>query len=251
MVKGRLYSLLIILLINSSVIRANEQEYQFLVGVEDINYFPLFDFSSSNATTPSFTRDLLSEFFESHQLRYRFVPLPIKRFDKWYIEQNIDFKFPDNFRWREDKYNQLNITFSDPVLRLEAGTYVLKKNENIQRDHVNSLITVLGFHPTLWLDRVIKQPSFLQEDHNPLGIVRHVLHGNADATNIDLNVINYYLRELKKEGQIVLAKNIPHQKFYYHLSSIKYPEIIELFNQFLIERADYVDALKKKYELVE
>ncbi|WP_286262360.1 hypothetical protein [Thalassotalea atypica] len=224
---------------------------EYVVGVEDINYYPLFNFSSKSIDHPSFTRDLLISFFEAHQLKFRFVALPIKRFDRWYIEQDIDFKFPDNSRWRVNSKDKLNIIYSDPVLQLEAGTYVRIENKNIEKKSVRKLVTVLGFYPTLWLDEVANKQVIMHEETVPLSIVKHVLYGNADGTNIDPNVIRSHLKQINKENEIVLAPNIKHEKYFYHLSSIKHPEIIQLFNIFLKDNPEILLSLKHKYGIEE
>jgi hypothetical protein len=220
---------------------------EFIVGVEAIRYYPLFDFQNNDISQPSFTKDLLTDFFETHQYEYRLVPLPIKRFDKWYLEQGIDFKFPDNIRWREN--NRLNITFSDPVLELMAGTYVLKKNAKLTRENVNALGTILGFFPTLWLDRLKAGQTTLHEESTPLGVVKHLLHGNVEATNIDENVIRHNLALLGKPGEIVLNTQIHHEKYNYHFSTINYPEVIEKFNLYLQDNEDKINQLKVKYNI--
>lgn len=241
--------LTVFLLILTLQTQAKEQEYT--VGVEAVSYYPLFDFSADDVNKPSFTRELLVKFFESHKLKYRFVALPIKRFDKWFIEQNIDFKFPDNIRWREDKKNKLKIVFSDPVIELEAGTYVLRQNRGVSREKIKRLATISGFHPTLWLSEIQSNQVVLQEVNSPISIIKHLLRGHTDATNIDKNVINSHLEQLGESKEIVLAKNITHQYYYYHFSSIKYPEIIKLFNNFLVENKKYIESLKQKYQIVE
>ena len=93
---------------------------EFIIGVEEVSYYPLYDFAANNTNRPSFTKDLLTTFFEQHNYPYRFMALPIKRFNKWYEEKGIDFKFPDNVRWREDKRNKLNITFSESVVKFNG-----------------------------------------------------------------------------------------------------------------------------------
>ncbi|NMP33322.1 hypothetical protein HII17_17345 [Thalassotalea sp. M1531] len=223
----------------------------FLVGVEDVDYYPLFSFDSKGPIRPSFAHDVLKAFFDHHNLPFKFVPLPIKRFDKWYLEHNIDFKFPDNFRWRNDFSNKLGITFSEPLLKLMAGTYVLKSNAGLNRRDITSISTVRGFFPTLWLKEVTDKKVHLIEESKPLAVVRHVIDGNSLATNIDLNVINNYLRAIGKEGEIILADGIYHQEYHYHFSSIQYPEIIKKFNQFLVNQKVLVDKIKRKYHLKE
>jgi hypothetical protein len=224
---------------------------EFIIGVEEVSYYPLYDFSSTNTNKPSFSKELLTIFFEQHSYPYRFMPLPIKRFNKWYEEKGIDFKFPDNVRWREDKRNKLSITFSQSVIKLMAGTYVLKSNETYKRNQIKKLGTIFGFDPTLWLKEIKNKELELIEENSPFSIVKHVLHGNVDATNIDANVIRHNLKLLNKPNTLVLNTNIHHEVFSYHLSSIKHPEIIREFNKFMQENSVLLQQLKKKYGIAE
>ena len=223
----------------------------FVIGVEDVSYYPIYDFSSTTEHRPSFTKELLSSFFEAHQYSYRFIALPIKRFNQWYIEQEIDFKFPDNVRWQQQAEKELAIIFSDPVLRLTSGVYMLKSRLPMARGEVKSLGTILGFHPTLWLDDIRAGKVALQEESSPLSIVKHVLRGNLDATNIDGNVIRYNLASLKRSGELVLNRAIRHESYAYHFSTIKYPEVIEQFDAFLKSHAGFIRALRQKYNITE
>jgi len=224
---------------------------EFIVGVEEVSYYPLYDFSATDTTRPSFSKDLLTIFFEQHNYSYRFMALPIKRFNLWYVEKGIDFKFPDNVRWRDDKQNKLNITFSQSVVKLMAGSYVLKSNANFKRDDIKKLGTIFGFVPTLWFDRLESKKLELIEENSPLGIVKHILHGNVDATNIDSNVIRHNLKLVENPQSIVLNKNIKHEIYGYHLSSIKHPKIIKQFDDFLQNNPKLLQQLKQKYDISE
>ena len=224
---------------------------EFIIGVEEVSYYPLYDFSASDASRSSFSKDLLSTFFEQHNYPYRFLALPIKRFNKWYVEKGIDFKFPDNVRWRDDKRNKLNITFSKPVIKLMAGSYVLKSNANYKRDDIKKLATIFGFSPTLWLDRIVSKEVELIEQNTPFGIVRHILRGNIDATNIDHNVIRHNLNLVGEPEAIVLNTNIRHEIYSYHLSSIEHPKIIKQFDDFLQKNPTLLQQLKQKYDIRE
>ncbi|GLX85215.1 hypothetical protein tloyanaT_14670 [Thalassotalea loyana] len=230
---------------------ARAQEQEFVIGVEDVNYYPLFNFNREQMRQPSFAFDILTAFFEHKNYKYRFVALPIKRFDKWFIDHNIDFKFPDNMRWRSDGGASLNLTFSDPVLTLMAGTYVLKPNAQIEKPRVQSLMTIRDFHPTLWLEEINQGQVTLHEERSPVGIIRHMLSQNVQATNIDSNVIRYQLQKMNKQGQIVLAKNIFHEQYTYHLSTNTHAEIIYEFNAFIKQERELIESLKKKYQIKE
>ena len=220
---------------------------EYIIGVEAINYYPLFNFSASDVSKPSFSKELLSRFFESRNYQYRFLPLPIKRFDKWFEEDAIDFKFPDNMIWRDG--TSLDITYSRPAIKLMAGAYVLEKNTHIARHEVRKLGTILGFVPTLWMDEVRTGKVELMEEYSPLSVVKHLLHANVEATNIDENVIRFNLEQLGSKEKVVLNKGIKHEVFAYHLSSIRYPEIIKEFDQYLAEHKTEIEALKNKYQI--
>ena len=224
---------------------------EFIIGVEEVSYYPLYDFSANDTSRASFSKDLLTAFFDEYNYSYRFVALPIKRFNQWYVENGIDFKFPDNVRWRDEKQNKLNITFSQSVIKLMAGSFVLKKNTQYQKSDIKKLATIFGFALTLWSDEIENDKVEVIEESTPYSIVKHVLYGNVEATNIDYNVIRHALKRLNKPEAIVLNTNIKHEVYSYHLSSIQHPEMIKQFDVFLQNNAKLVQQLKEKYDIVE
>jgi len=245
-----LISLFLTIFLPHEAFSANQNK-EFIIGVEAVNYYPLISFSVNDDTKESYTKELLSRFFESKNYAYRFLPLPIKRFDKWYVEENIDFKYPDNPRWRTKIDDLLKIVFSEPTIKLIAGSYVLPKNELLTKSEIKKIGTILGFIPTLWLDEVASGDVNLIEESSPLGIVKHLLYGNIDATNIDANVIRHNLALLGQPNKIILNKKIKHQVFSYQLSTMKYPHIIEEFNHFMKNNKQFIDMIKRKYDIDE
>ncbi|AZQ84957.1 hypothetical protein EKO29_13750 [Colwellia sp. Arc7-635] len=224
----------------------------YTVGVEDISYFPIYDFSEDTQNRHSFTKELLRTFFDLHGYQFKFVALPLKRFDKWYAEEAIDFKFPDNARWRTEQSKKLNIKYSQAVLNLTAGSYVLKKNKNNEKKKIKRLGTIFGFHPTLWHKSIKNNKIELVGSSSPFSLIKHLLHGNIDAIYIDKNVIDYNLKRLnKKSDAVVLNKNINHEPFSFHFSTISHPEIIQQFNDFLQSHHQIISTMKKKYGIVE
>ncbi|ASP46983.1 hypothetical protein [Cognaticolwellia beringensis] len=230
----------------------NLQAKEYVIGVEDVSYYPLYDFSIEGVDRDSFTKELLSTFFRHQGYKYKFVALPVKRFDKWYVEETIDFKFPDNERWRSGESKKLKLTFSQPVLYLIAGTFVLKKNKNKPREAIKRLGTIFGFFPTLWYDRVDNNTIELVENSSSYSLVKHLLYDNIDAVNIERNVIDYNLKLLNKaQDAVVLNKHIQHQRYAFHFSTILHPKIIQEFDQFLNDHSQQIADLKNKYGIVE
>jgi hypothetical protein len=228
------------------------QAQEYIIGVEDISYYPLYDFSGQKPFKESFTKELFSTFFRHQGYQFKFVSLPLKRFDKWYTEDAIDFKFPDNVRWRSEQSKSLNIYYSQPVIELIAGSFVLKENKNSTGENMRSLGTVFGFFPTLWYERINANSVKLVEVTSPYSIIKHLLRGNIDVTNIDKNVINHNLKLLGKTSEdVVLNTELKSELYAYHFSSINHPKIINEFNAFLNENPEIVTAIKKKYSIIE
>jgi hypothetical protein len=225
---------------------------EYIIGVEDVSYYPFYDFSAEKLDQKSYTKELLSAFFNYRGYKFQFVSLPVKRFDKWYVEENIDFKFPDNERWRTVESKKLKVAYSQPVLYLIAGSFVLKKNKNLPEHAIKSLGTMFGFYPTLWIDRVQNNTIELVESYSTFSLVKHLLHGNVDAINIEKNVIDYTLKLMgEEEDTIVLNKQIKHERYAFHFSSILHPEIIQEFDQYLITHSQQIAEMKHKYGIVE
>lgn len=235
-----------------SIGNSSAQTKEYIIGVEDVSYYPFYDFSAETLDRRSFTKELLSTFFRHQGYQFKFVALPLKRFDKWYVEEAIDFKFPDNIRWRIGESKKLNLTYSQPVLHLTAGTYVLKKNSQLLRQEIKTLGTISGFFPTLWYDRLQNKTIELVEVSSPYSLIKHLLHGNIDAINIDKNVIDYNLKLLQQDGDaILLSTHIKHERYAYHFSTILHPEVIQEFDEFLDKNSLRVAELKRKYDIIE
>ncbi|MGB2739352.1 MAG: hypothetical protein WBC60_02210 [Cognaticolwellia sp.] len=248
LLRNALFTFILLLYISNSFVQAKE----YIIGVEDVSYYPIYNFSLKSLNQASFTKELLSTFFHLKNYQFKFVALPVKRFDKWYVEEAIDFKFPDSIRWRGEESKKLNITYSKPVLHLTAGSFVLKKDQNKTAENIKRLGIIFGFYPTLWNDRVRVNTLDIVEASSPYSLVKHLLHGNVDAIYIDKNVIAYNLKRLHQDDDtIVLNQNIKHERYAFHFSSVSHPEIIQEFDEFLLSHQSLVAKMKKKYGIIE
>ncbi len=225
---------------------------EYIIGVEDVSYYPFYDFSAKQSNQKSFSKELLSTFFQQHGYKFQFVSLPVKRFDKWFAEESIDFKFPDNVRWRSAESKKLNISYSKPILHLTSGSYVLKKNRNLPEQAIKRLGTMYGFYPTLWVERVRNNSIEIVESKSTFSLVKHLLHGNLDAINIEKNVIDHVLKGMGREkDEIVLNLQAKHERYAFHFSTILHPEILQEFNEFLNTHSKQIAELKRKYGIIE
>tara|TARA_R110000751_G_scaffold116604_2_gene216661 strand:- start:476126 stop:476923 length:798 start_codon:yes stop_codon:yes gene_type:complete len=225
------------------------QAGSFVIGVEDISYYPYFDFNSNQTT---FSKAIFDQFAKENGHQISYLPLPIRQFPKWLYEENIDFKFPDNVRWQErNNGRQLRIHFSDEIVAMTAGTLVMPKNKDKDPSFFKTIGTITGFHPTLWVKQLEQGKVTIYEDSSAKILVKHLVNGLIDGLDIDLAVANVGLQNLHIQQDLVFNENLPKQNYSYQISTVKYPEIIKQFNQWLVKRRDYIDSQKIKYGILE
>lgn len=218
----------------------------FTVGVQAVSYSPLYDFPNK-----SHSQELLDAFAKSKGYKFTYLPLPIKRTNYWYEENAIDFKYPDSTRWSSGRSVYAKLKFSDPVVKLIAGVIVRPENVGKKRTQIKTLATVLGFHATMWLDLIASGNTKLVETPSPINIVKQVLYGYVDATNIEPSVVNYNLALMGREGELIVDKTLPYEVYTYQLSTIKYENILLEFNQFLKKNQKLLEKLRKKYYITD
>jgi polar amino acid transport system substrate-binding protein len=220
----------------------------FVIGVEDVSYCPYFDFSSSNSC---FAKALFDQFAKDNGHQISYLPLPIKQFPKWLYQENIDFKFPDNERWQEkSNINRLNIHFSDEIVTLSAGTLVMAKNKHKDEAFFKSIGTITGFVPTLWMKQIEQGKVTVFEDSSAKILVKYLVNGLVDGLDIDIAVANEELQKLHLQEKVVVSQNVPKQIYSYRLSTVRFPEIIKQFNQWLVKRSKYIDTLKTNFGIL-
>ena len=220
----------------------------YRIGVENIDYYPHFAFGYRDN---SFAKEVLECFFNSQNLTVTFVPLPLKRFNQWYIENNIDFKYPDNEDWRRDETVKLPVIYSTEVIKLTAGATVPFKLMGRPRNQIKRLGTVLGFHPTMWSDRIESKQTIMLSDPNVLSVVKMNINGIVDVINLDYSVIHYHLKQMKRPKALIMDSTLPHRAYGFHLSTLKHPQIISQFNHFYQQNQTFIEAMKHKYQIID
>lgn len=228
---------------------ADKGKEHYVIGVEDLNYYPLFDFKSNR---PTFTRDLFDEFAKQYGITITYRPLPIKRFSYWLLENDIDAKFPDNKRWNsiKNKSSDLDkITYSDTVLELVAGTITRTDGKIKDKSDIKIIGTMLGFHPTRWLDDIRQKKVSLYESPLTLTLIHQLIKGQLDGLDLDPSVVAHYSTQINGESRVGLNVNLSYEIYAYHLSTIRNPQLIAKFNEFLANNKKFVEGLKKKYNI--
>jgi len=244
---NKLILLLFVIACYSSSVAACDKNKNYIIGVQSMNYSPHYNFVEKGA--PSYFSLFLAWLEQKTNCHLSVKILPIKRlnFDKNNLIQ-LDFIYPDNITWHDKKAEKRFYSF--PLVTAMTGMMVRPDNENSPLEQFKVLATVRGFTPAQWLSLAPKYPIKFHETHDALSSLKMVLYNRADGADVEYNVAQYLLRK-NHLGQLVLATKLPALPTTFHISSRKYPEIINQINQLIKKYPDEIQALKDKVNLIE
>jgi len=221
----------------------------FIVGVEDVDYFPHYDIKREGPDK-GVAIAILNLFAKQMDYQFVYQEYPIRRLRKNLItHQTIDFSYPDHPRWSEDIKRRAHIIYSDPVEHVVSGTLVPKARDGVSADEIKTLAMIRGFTPTLWAKET--HSVQLLEVSDAESALKMVLLGRADGADVGLSVANYHLRKLGAEGELVMTQSLANARFPFHLSTINFPEVVDQFNQFLRDNTEQIATIKSEYEVLE
>lgn len=223
------------------------QAKEFVIGVEDVSYYPLFDFNSNK---PTYTTELFRMFEEYSGYKLTYLSLPIKRFDKWLLEQNIDFKYPDSEIWYTDSELYRRLHFSDSTIKLVSGTITLK-DQMFKEGELKNVGTLLGFFPTQWINKIRSKEVELYENSSTIVLVRQLLNQHIQAIDIEPSVVNYNLEKLNAKGAAVINTQFDFRIYDYQLSTLHHPDELKVFNAFLKDKQLEIKQLQKRFNIVD
>jgi polar amino acid transport system substrate-binding protein len=219
-----------------------------IIGVEDIDYFPIYQYS--NGQYSGAASDILNKFATLHDHTLTYKSYPITRLNKNYLGGKVDFRFPDNSYWAQDQKAGYDIKYSASVIDFIDGVMVSPANKGKGIDNLKRLGLVRGFTAWDYLDLIKKGTVKIKEANSLNSLIKLTSSNRYDGAYFNVDVATYYLNNtLKKPGSLVFDPELPHTKSSYSLSSFKHPKIIEQFNQFLIDQADWIKTAKEKYQV--
>jgi len=224
----------------------------YTVGIEEINYFPVYSAIKNNpGSFRGYYRELLDLFAKEEGIQFRYHAFPVKRLFRKFLDEELDFKNPASPKWQKSLkqnsnktvfYSQKTLTF-DNVLLVPRGDSPAKRQ-------VWTLGFIRGFTPWMFKDQIKIGTIKLQESHSPEALLNMVLLSRVDGIEIPRSVANYHLKRMDKEGLLVHEPSIlKSYKGTYYFATIKYPVLMKKFDQFLVSHAELLENIKERYGL--
>ncbi|MFW6229380.1 MAG: hypothetical protein ACOC4L_00155 [Halanaerobium sp.] len=243
--KKYLFFLLIAILLAGMQGEVNAES--FTVGVENIEYYPHYTYEDGEYG--GFGREVLDRFGEEYGYEFEYEAMPVTRLFENFVAEKVDFKYPDNPYWSEDLKEGKEIVYSEEVVSYIDGVSVKMENEDMKVEDLNNLGTVMGFTPYAYQDLIEEGEINLQETSDFEGLLKQVQRGRIDGAYANIAIVEYTLEEMGGE-KLLFNPDLPHTESHYYLSTIKHPEVIEDFNQFLTENEDEIKEIKRDYNVL-
>jgi hypothetical protein len=224
------------------------QAGNYLVGVEALDYYPLYRGKGSNYE--GYARELLDSFAAASGHTFSYKALPIKRLFSEFIAGNLDLKYPDNPKWAANMKQGQTIIYSDSTVEFIDGIMALKSNNNLNIENFKNIGTLRGFTPWVYMDDISKGTMKLTESTDMKALVSMVESGRTQGAYFNVIVSRYYLNNTLKNPDLLEFKSeLPHSRDHFLLSTIKHPELIKQFNEWLKNNNSKVEELKDKYQV--
>ena len=227
-----------------SLMGAVTHAQEFIIGVEDLDYFPYYS-SSNGQFLDSPSKQLLDRFARQNGYTFVYTPLPVARLTQAFIDAELDFKFPDSPDWAQEAKSGLEIHYSDPIFHYTDGVMVIPDRLHQGLDSFKALGTVRGFTPWSFASLISQGHVQMQETSSLESVVLQALYQRVDGAYFNIAVANWFLtHRLEQPDSLVFDITLPHASGHYTLSSIQHPEIISQFNDFLLNEARWIDELQ-------
>lgn len=219
----------------------------FVVGVEETQYYPQYTYE--NGQYGGFAREVLDAFAADRGHQFTYKALPVVRLFSEFAAGGVDLKYPDNQQWSPDVKAGKSVSYSAALVTNIDGVSVLAARKDASLESIKTLGTVKGFTAWSWAEQIKSGKVQLHENNTFSGLVQQTLAGRVDGAYASVSVVGYQLKSMNKEGTLVFAPHLPNQKSNYHLSSIKHPQLIAEFDQWMVEKAAVLAEMKKKYQV--
>ncbi|WP_218312613.1 transporter substrate-binding domain-containing protein [Alteromonas antoniana] len=231
----------------SSLLSLTSQAETFIIGAQNIQYYPHYDFSQENDKGLAWA--ILEAYADQsgHELIYH--DMPIKRLQLEMRKGNVDFVYPDNPKW----YNQIvpasEKYFSAPLTRALGGTIVNPNDVGKGIDRIQRLSIPLGFTPVNWQQRVDLKQTRLVPVSDTLSALYLLKKDRVDAANLEYSVTQYLTLTSPQYGPFTLDPALPYDNVGFMLSTINHPAVLTDINTFIRTHGELIDSLKQKYNL--
>lgn len=242
----RLWKILFMLVMFSSYSLSDDNVY--IVGVENIDHYP--HYALKNGNWAGFGRELLDAFSEKYDYTFIYSPYPVKRLMQDNMEGKVNLRFPDNPLWSSSQREGVDVRYSDTFIEVIEGTMVRPENKGLGLESIKTLGTIIGFTAASYLESIEQGGVVVDTSSDSVQLIKKTMMKRLDGSYLSVDSARHLLATVINQPEgLVFDPSLPYDKYAYLLSTTTHPELIETFNQFLVDEAALVKGLVDKYEI--
>ncbi len=229
--------------------KAFNQQQNFTVGLENLDYLPYYQASMSDKKPTGFGVELIELFASKYNYSVQFKVYPVRRLLSNLLAGKIDFKYPDSPNWSPALKKSHGLYYSDSSVEIIDGILTLEKYRELLLDEFTRLGSIRGFKPWPYMGAIQQRDLTLMEASSMDQLIRQLRKGRVQGIYINTNVGIDYAAHNFDGLKLYWNKSLPFGRDNFSLSTIKHPQIIEKFNLFLMTYQKEISRLKQKYQL--
>ncbi|MCU7837651.1 MAG: transporter substrate-binding domain-containing protein [gamma proteobacterium symbiont of Taylorina sp.] len=240
--------IILIFIFFTTLVQSDIHAKEIIIGVEKLNYLPYY--THTNNQYQGYARELFDQFASDNGHNIHYKILPVARLFHAFVNHQVDFKFPDNPKWKQQKKQKYNIQYSLPVTNFTDGIMVHPEALDNKEKSFKKIGTLRGFTPWILMDQVKQKEIHIIENNTLEGLLQQGVLQRVDGCFVNINVARYFLKtQLQQPNALIYNTNLVHTDDHYYVSSIKYPDLIKQFNQWLQDNKVFHQQLKSKWGL--
>ena len=237
----RVVTLLLTLTVSSSFVCA----HTYIVGAQDIEYYPYYNFSSEH--DKGLGRAILDAFSKKTGHNFIYLNMPVTRLQIELKKGNVDFVFPDNPKWYNQITHKLGKVYSEPLTDTFAVTLVKKENQGTELSHISKLATPEGFSPVKWKQHIKNGSVEVIGVSSIYEGLKLLQDDKVDAFDVEYNAALYFIQRLPQSASFVADLTLPNDVVSFSLSTLNHADIIDELNAFLLTNSDEINDIKERY----
>ena len=244
------YYLSIIVVFTSTASWANHNSKEsLLIGVESVNN-PPFHWITKDGEYIGFVRDLMDLFATEIGTDFKYVGMPIKRLFEGLVQSDIDIKVPDNPLWQPSIKQNTGIQYSAPFLEVHGVVVGFVSASEPSIGKISHISIPLGYTLSHLDNDQIKDLTIIKTS-SVISCINMALSKRTQGCFAGFRAIKYYLQQQfpNQLKNMRVYSDMPPQIGEFRISTSHHVDIINKFDQFLINQEKKILLLKKKHGL--
>lgn len=240
----RLLAVVCSLLFAASTFSAENDTYY--IAVSDDNFLPYTWIE--DGIFHGADRAVLDAFAKQQQIKLIYLPLPRLRALELMKDGTVDLIYPDDHYWAFDAKQGMAIEYSNYGMSNQAGFFRLR--ETLCDPNFSIIGSQHGWMPDDYRDKVESGEVSLHRFATLDQLLEAGRTGQVEAIFSERYILGAHIQRQPRYQELEFCESLPSSIGKFRLSTIKHPEVLVKFNQFLRTSPDVIEQIRKRYRLL-